>query len=176
MKLKRKKIGDRSYDLIDVATGKAVARASQTGEHGRDNYPWDWELADDISGFGDPGIRTTGHTESLKNAVDFIETAATDCGLIYHKSRDEKREEALAQAQEKPESALAAMVRKIDNKPKGHVGYVTNRDELIAILNEVTPLLTVAILETNTAFNKERGNKEVSVEIRLGLTLERKLL
>ncbi len=185
MKLKRKKVGDHSYDLVDTATGTAIARVSKTGEDGRDNYPWSWELADDIKGFGDPGIRTTGVTESLKNAVDFIETTTNMVTLVYRTTREQRRNDALDKAQSqreeavaavKVESALAAMVRKLDARPKGHLGYITNRDELIAILQEVTPLVTVAILETNTQFNAEHGSKDVSVEIRLGLTLERDLL
>lgn len=94
-------------------------------------------------------------------------------------NRDEKREAAIAEAKaedEAKETALAAMVRKLDARPKGHTGVVLGRDELIAILHEVTPLLAVAVLETNTSFHMGRGAKEISVEIQFGLTLERDLL
>jgi hypothetical protein len=93
--------------------------------------------------------------------------------------RDDRRDKAIEKAKEEDatkESALKAMVRKLDARPRGHVGYVTNRDELIAILSELTPLLSVGILEENREFNAERGGKDISVEIKLGFTLERDLL
>lgn len=80
MKLKRKKVGDRSYQLVDTKTGKVIATAAQTGEHGRDSYPWEWSLSDEMI-FGRLDIRTGHSVESLKNAVDIVETGATSYGL-----------------------------------------------------------------------------------------------
>lgn len=81
MKLVRKKIGDRSYKLVDRATGKEIATAAQTGEHGRDNYPWEWSLSEGMI-FGRLDIRTGRSVESLKDAVDLVETGATNYGLL----------------------------------------------------------------------------------------------
>ncbi|UDL16678.1 hypothetical protein SEA_ATUIN_285 [Arthrobacter phage Atuin] len=68
------------------------------------------------------------------------------------------------------------MVEKLDTRPRGHLGYITQRDELIAILSELSPLVSVAILEENQEFNRQRGDKDISVEIKFGFTLERNLL
>lgn len=80
MKLKRKKVGDRSYDLINVSSGQAIANASQTGEHGRDNYPWSWHLLGDRI-FGKLGANTGRSVESLRDAVDAVESSAREWGL-----------------------------------------------------------------------------------------------
>jgi hypothetical protein len=80
MKLKRKKVGDRSYQLVDTKTGKVIATAAQTGEHGRDNYPWEWSLSDEMI-FGRLDIRTGHSVESLRDAVDIIETGINHYGL-----------------------------------------------------------------------------------------------
>lgn len=80
MKLKRKKIGDRQYLLIDTATGKDVAIAAQTGEHGRDNYPWDWYLVGKLD-FEDPAGRPTGVADALKVCIETIESRAKQYGL-----------------------------------------------------------------------------------------------
>jgi|SRR5213595_67452 len=81
MKLKRKKIGDRSYQLVDRETGKEIATAAQTGEHGRDTYPWEWSLSNDMI-FGRFSVRTGHSVESLRDAVDIIESEATHSGLL----------------------------------------------------------------------------------------------
>lgn len=71
--------------------------------------------------------------------------------------------------------ALVKMVRKLDARNKRvSQGYVTNRDELIAILSELTPLLSVAILEEERPYSVQ--HKEISVTVKLGFTLERELL
>jgi hypothetical protein len=80
MKLKRKKVGDRSYQLVDTKSGKIIGTAAQTGEHGRDNYPWEWSLSDGMI-FGRLDIRTGHSVESLRDAVDIIETGANNYGL-----------------------------------------------------------------------------------------------
>jgi hypothetical protein len=72
-------------------------------------------------------------------------------------------------------SALAAMVRKLDKRNKRTSrGYVTNRDELISILSEVSRLVPVSIVEEERPYSVQ--HKEISVTIKLGLTLERELL
>ncbi len=80
MKLKRKKVGDRSYQLVDNKTGKVIGTAAQTGEHGRDNYPWEWSLSEFMI-FGRLDIRTGHSVESLRDAVDIIETGVNNYGL-----------------------------------------------------------------------------------------------
>lgn len=81
MKLKRKKIGDRNYNLVDVATGEVVGNAVQTGEHGRDNYPWDWSLNDGRI-FGRLDASTGSSTDSMRAAVDYIESEASRSGFL----------------------------------------------------------------------------------------------
>lgn len=81
MKLKRKKIGDRNYNLVDVATGEVVANAAQTGEHGRDNYPWDWYLLDGRI-FGRLDARTQGNDDALKNSIEYIKSEASASGFL----------------------------------------------------------------------------------------------
>ena len=80
LKLKRKKIGDRKYDLVDAKTGAQIAVAFQTGEHGRDNYPWEWNwYAERTFGKFDKYPRSE---ESLKNIVDIIESYANQIGIL----------------------------------------------------------------------------------------------
>ena len=80
MKLKRKKIGDRSYLLVDTVTGREIAQASQTGEHGRDNYPWEWHLlGEGIS--GRLNASSGRSEESLRSCVDYIEAEISNYGL-----------------------------------------------------------------------------------------------
>ena len=72
-------------------------------------------------------------------------------------------------------TALQKMVKKLDARDKRHSqGYVTNRDELIAILSEVSKLVSVSIVEEERPYSVQ--HKEISVTIKLGLTLERDLL
>lgn len=81
MKLKRKKIGDRNYNLVDTATGEVVANAVQTGEHGRDNYPWSWDMSDGRI-FGRLDVSTGGSADSLKYVVDFVESCGESYGIL----------------------------------------------------------------------------------------------
>lgn len=80
MKLKRKKVGDRSYQLVDARTGTVIAIASQTGEHGRDNYPWSWHLTDDRM-LGRLDASAGKSEDSLRNCVDYIESGINQYGL-----------------------------------------------------------------------------------------------
>jgi hypothetical protein len=81
MKIVRKKIGDRNYNLVDKKTGEVIANAVQTGEHGRDNYPWDWSLNDDMI-FGKLDMRTGHSAEFLKDIVEIVESGADTYGLL----------------------------------------------------------------------------------------------
>lgn len=80
MKLKRKKIGDRNYNLVDSKTGEVIANAVQTGEHGRDDYPWEWNMLDGRI-FGKLDYTTGRSVESLKDAVDYVESGANSFGM-----------------------------------------------------------------------------------------------
>lgn len=246
MNLKRKKIGDRSYNLIDTETGVEIATVSQTGEHGRDNYPWDWHMLDGRI-FGHLGLSTGRSVESMKNAVEYVQANADAYGtlvpagqieahtiregqvfkhknylyratqnayfygndqvtitannhkgelvevnvpfedqiLIYLPESEARRALAIAKAKEedkakeearKAASALRKMVRKLDSRNKHNSrGYVTKRDELIAILSEVSRMVPVVITEVEQP-TYALGAKQVTVEIKLSLTLERDLL
>lgn len=117
MKIKRQKVGDRKYNLIDTEVGDVVATAVQTGERGRDNYPWEWALADDTVEFGDSGLSTGGSRESLKDIVDFIEGNANHYGLTYRRDLREKEE---AESAKKAADALTQrrdeLAREFDHK------------------------------------------------------------
>jgi hypothetical protein len=91
MKIRRKKIGDRSYNLVDAGTGEIIATAAQTGEHGRDNYPWEFSLANDMI-FGKLDARTGHSVETLRDAVDIVETGATQFGLLKPVGKVDPRE------------------------------------------------------------------------------------
>lgn len=74
------------------------------------------------------------------------------------------------------ESALKKMVRKLDTRNKRNSrGYVTQRDELIAILGEVSRLVSVSVVEVEQP-TYALGDKQITVNIELSLTLERELL
>ena len=81
MKIKRKKIGDRNYNLVDAKTGEVIANAVQTGEHGRDNYPWGWDLAEGLI-FGNLGARTQSSASTLAECVDYVESVADGYGVL----------------------------------------------------------------------------------------------
>lgn len=77
MKLTRQRIKYGSYNLADES-GVVIARADKTGTR-RDNYPWDWQLADGFE-FGsnkDP----FGHEESLKACVQMIADRIKQYGI-----------------------------------------------------------------------------------------------
>ena len=65
--LKRRKVGDRQYEIIDKKTGEVVASAACTGEPGRDDYPWDVVLTED----GAPSI---GAQPTLTQCIDMVAT------------------------------------------------------------------------------------------------------
>lgn len=74
---------------------------------------------------------------------------------------------------ENDQSALKAMVEKLDNRQRGSQGYVTTLPELQAILSQLTPRVPVAILEYYSPIDRAG---EISVEVKLSFTLERALL
>lgn len=80
MKLKRKKVGDRAYELVDTQTGEVIASAANTGSH-LDDYPWDWYLADGLHFGGVKGFREGGSAENLKGIVDKIESIVNTYGM-----------------------------------------------------------------------------------------------
>lgn len=86
MKIKRRKIGDRNYNLVDAGTGEIIANAVQTGEHGRDNYPWDWSIHGDRI-FGKLNARTGSSASTLTECVDYVETVMNSHG-IYKPSEE----------------------------------------------------------------------------------------
>ena len=69
---------------------------------------------------------------------------------------------------DKNTTALKTMVEKLDSRPAATRGYVTNPAELQAILSELSPNVSVNVLENRNAYRKD-----VSVEIRLAFTLAR---
>jgi phage terminase large subunit-like protein len=84
-KLVRKKIGDRSYNLV-TTNGKLVGHVAMTGEYGRDDYPWDWGLTDDLHkqlrATDAPSHRLSGgSSESIRDVVDQISTLIAQYGL-----------------------------------------------------------------------------------------------
>jgi hypothetical protein len=74
---------------------------------------------------------------------------------------------------ENKQSALKTMVEKLDNRQPGSLGYATKLPELQAILSELTPRVSVAILESHSSIDRDG---DISVEVKLGFTLERSLL
>lgn len=77
MKLTRVRIKYGSYNLRNES-GIIVARCDKTGTR-RDNYPWDWQLAD---GFEFGSMKAGfGHEESLKVCIDKIEGRIEQFGL-----------------------------------------------------------------------------------------------
>ena len=77
MKLTRKRIKYGSYNLEDE-NGVVIARADKTGTR-RDNYPWDWQLADGFEfGSNKAGF---GHEESLRACICMIQDRVAYYGL-----------------------------------------------------------------------------------------------
>lgn len=74
--LKRKKIGDQTYSLVDTE-GIVVGGAVKTGTH-LDDYPWDWHIDDEILKTAKlKGIsfrRTQGVCDTLRDCVDIVAT------------------------------------------------------------------------------------------------------
>jgi hypothetical protein len=62
---------------------------------------------------------------------------------------------------------LAAMVKKLDERPEGHSGYVTTVPEIIEILGALTPLTPAVVLDGLSA------GQDVNVSIRVGFTVGR---
>ena len=62
------------------------------------------------------------------------------------------------------------MVEKLDNRRPDSSGYITQVPELLGILSELTPLLSVGIHE---GFRDGRQPDLLSVEVKLGFTISR---
>jgi hypothetical protein len=85
-KLVRKKIGDRNYNIV-TTDGKLVGNVVMTGEYGRDDYPWDWSLADGLydqmkAAGAEKGVRTVGCVDAMRDAVDIMATYIAHYGLV----------------------------------------------------------------------------------------------
>lgn len=69
-KLKRKKVGNANYDILDDS-GAVVGNAVRTGRPGVDNYPWNWSV--DFKTID--GSRTVGNGSTLAECIDYISNA-----------------------------------------------------------------------------------------------------
>lgn len=80
MKLKRRKVGDRSYELVDASTLELIATAVNTSTGG-DDYPWDWHLRNGLHFGGTAHVRKEGGVQAtLKDVVDYIESGINQYG------------------------------------------------------------------------------------------------
>lgn len=70
--------------------------------------------------------------------------------------------------------ALMEMIRKLDNRPKGNNGYVTKTPELMDILNELSRLVPVAVLQDYPEYAKEMEDDLIHVTVKVGFCLSRK--
>lgn len=70
------------------------------------------------------------------------------------------------------QSALEEMIRKLDNRVGGAGGYVTNTPEIQAILSEITSLVPASVVDRT----RDSNGNIISVEIRIGFSLDRSLL
>lgn len=64
-RLKRRKVGDRKYEIILRSTGEVVAVSVMTGERGRDDYPWEVEMTH-------PGAPRIGSQPTLTQCIDNV--------------------------------------------------------------------------------------------------------
>lgn len=69
--VKRLKVGDSNYDIVDKETGEVYGNAVRTGRPGVDNYPWDWSVDFTVV----DGSRTIGNGSTLAECVDYIKNA-----------------------------------------------------------------------------------------------------
>lgn len=83
MKLKRKRVGDQKYHLLDAETGRPLAVAVKTGTH-LDDYPWDWYLLPGVYLASDlpSGRRNQGVSDALHTAVDEVEALLGQFGVL----------------------------------------------------------------------------------------------
>lgn len=84
-KLTRKKIGDRNYNIF-TKDGVLVGNVVMTGEYSRDDYPWDWNMTDDLhrqlkESDAPSHLRTGGSIDTLANAVDTMASRIAQWGL-----------------------------------------------------------------------------------------------
>lgn len=79
LKLRRKKVGPSSYELVDSVVGDVIAYAAKTGTH-LDDYPWDWYLRDGMHFGGVHGLKEGGVKDTLKAVVDYIESGINRYG------------------------------------------------------------------------------------------------
>jgi hypothetical protein len=95
----------------------------------------------------------------------FLLLAEYSCGKLESMTNNEKNEN--------PQSALKEMVEKLDHRQPGSGGYVTHLPEIQRILSELTSLVPAVVLQRSSPGDAEG---DVSVEIKIGFTIERSLL
>lgn len=78
-RLHRRKVTAGSYELHDD-DGRLIARADRTGEPGRDNYPWEWTLADGLQWAGTLS-RVGGTAETLTECMDTVGSRLKQYGV-----------------------------------------------------------------------------------------------
>lgn len=76
----KRKIAPGVYEVAEYYGGPTIAKIVKTGAR-RDNYPWEWYLADGVRFKNAPSNRERGTTESLKVAVDLIEARIRRYGV-----------------------------------------------------------------------------------------------
>lgn len=72
---------------------------------------------------------------------------------------------------ENKQTALKAMVEKLDTRNKNSEGYTTFLPEVQAILNELSPNVSASVVEGHTY-----GSDSISVKLTLHFTLDRSVL
>lgn len=70
-------------------------------------------------------------------------------------------------------TALKTMIEKLDNRRQGDSGYVTYLPELKAILDELSPLVSVGILRGSGGGIHPDDTDTVDITIKFGITLSR---
>jgi hypothetical protein len=77
--VRKVKVAPGPYRIIDEKH-RVIATVVKTGMR-RDNYPWEFYLADGVHFKGAPAGKERGTTESLKVAVDLIEARIRRYGV-----------------------------------------------------------------------------------------------
>jgi len=72
-KVRTRRLEAGSYEVRRGA--EVIASVVRTGEYGRDDYPWDWSLADAVQSVHPHG-RRTGVADTKAGAVDSALAAA----------------------------------------------------------------------------------------------------
>lgn len=70
--IKRRKVGDRSYEVL--RDGQRVGHVVMTGEHGRDDYPWNFD-ADATAVVPGYAGRVMGACDTLTTGIEYVAMA-----------------------------------------------------------------------------------------------------